>query len=141
MSDAKNRTLGSRDQCTPDQQRCWDLLNHWHGVHRFRKVVECGRGIAVTMTGELSTHDWNQLTTLVLLSHAMRVRVGISSAMRQIRITLHARECSGTTTVRHPGLDDLARQIDDTKRHCEPLIYHSPDATPWQQTDGWEGKR
>jgi hypothetical protein len=60
----------------------------------------------------LSTWDWNQLTNLVLYAHAYRVRVQLSGAAPSyLQVCLHAREATGSTTERHPGLRELVEAV------------------------------
>ena len=96
--------------CTEDQKHCWDLIDAWTGTHNVNKIVECGRGLEFCMRGDISTHDWNRMTTLVLLAHQYRVRVEVSGAApNYLRIRLHARDPKATSiTEGHPGVKYLA---------------------------------
>ena len=99
--------------CTEAQKYCWDLIDAWTGTHNVKKIVECGRGLEFCLRADISTHDWNRMTSLVLLAHQYRVRVEVSGAApNYLRIRLHARDPNKrTTTEGHPGLGDLAGRV------------------------------
>ena len=107
MSRISGKELKKREDCSERQTIAWDMLDSWAGT-RFPRIRECGNGIEVCLTGDLSTWDWDTLTNLVLYAHAYRVRVELSGAApRYLRVSLHAREATGSTTERHPGLMEL----------------------------------
>ena len=64
-----------------------------------------GRGVAFIWKRELSTWDFNQLTLLVFLCHAARIRCQLESAgPKMIRIAFWQREEAGDMAIRHPNL-------------------------------------
>ena len=92
------------------------MLAEWvGGYHRLPKVKEWGSGVCVNFYGDLSTYDWNRLTTLVLLAHRDFVRIEIaSSGPRMVRVIAHRRgpkKDGDAVHERHPSLDDLIEQI------------------------------
>lgn len=99
--------------CTVEQKHCWDLIDAWIGTHNVKKIFECGKGLEFCLRGDISTHDWNRMTLLVLLAHQYRVRVEVSGAApNYLRIRLHARDPNKRTTIEgHPGLGDLAGRV------------------------------
>jgi len=108
MSKHNGKELKKREDCNERQSIAWDMLDAWMGTNRFSRIRECGDGIEFCPVGDLSTWDWNQLTNVVLYAHAYRVRVELSPASpRRLRVCLHAREATGSTTERHPGLREL----------------------------------
>jgi hypothetical protein len=109
MSRHSGKVLRKREDCSERQAIAWDMLDAWMGTHHLKRILECGDGIEFCVLGDLSTWDWDKLTNLVLYSHAHRVRVELSGAAPcYLRMCLHAREATGSTTERHPGLVDLA---------------------------------
>ena len=112
MSKHNGKELKKREDCSERQEIAWDMLDAWKGLHRPKRIRECGNGIEFCLTEDLSTWDWNQLTNLLLYGHAHRVRVELSSAAPgRMRVCLHAREATGSTTERHPGLMELAEMV------------------------------
>jgi len=112
MTKHNSKELTKRKDCSERQAIAWNMLDAWMGTHRIRRVRECGNGIEFCLPGDLSTWDWNQLTNLVLYAHAYRVRVELSGASpRHLRVCLHAREATGSTTEGHPGLRELAEMV------------------------------
>jgi hypothetical protein len=112
MSRHNGKELKKRQDCSERQAIAWDMLDSWMGTHRLPRIRECGDGIDFYMHGDLSTWDWNQLTNLVLYAHAYRVRVELSAASPCcLRVCLHAREATGSTTERHPGLVELVEMV------------------------------
>jgi len=104
-----------------DQLYCKDMLSEWvGGEHHLPKVKEFGTGICINFSGDLSTYDWNRLTTLVLLAHRDLVRVEIaSSGPRMVRVIAHRRhprEENDSQWQRHPSLDDLMEMIGKMKK-------------------------
>jgi hypothetical protein len=84
------------------------------GVHHIPgKIKDWGfNGWYVTYYGDLSTFDFNTLTRLVLLAHKFRMRVEITSGgPRRVNIAVHKRTKEGNISTRHPGLEDLAKDI------------------------------
>jgi hypothetical protein len=112
MTKHNGKELKKREDCSERQAIAWDMLDSWMGTHHFKRIRECGDGIEFCLTGVLSTWDWNQLTNLVLYAHAYRVRVEMSGAAPLCQwMCLHAREATGSTTERHPGLMELAEMV------------------------------
>ena len=112
MSKHSSKELKKREDCNERQAIAWDMLDAWMRTHQFPRIRECGNGIEFCLVGDLSTWDWNQLTNLVLYAHAYRVRVELSPASpRYQRVCLHAREATGSTTERHPGLRELVEMV------------------------------
>jgi hypothetical protein len=109
MTKHNGKELKKREDCNERQAIAWGMLDAWMGTHRFPRIRECGDGIEFCPVGDLSSWDWDQLTNLVLYAHAYRVRVELSGAAPFcLRVCLHAREATGSTTERHPGLVELA---------------------------------
>jgi len=112
MSKHNGKELKKREDCNERQVIAWDMLDAWIGSYRPKRIRECGNGIEFCPVGDLSTWDWNQLTNLVVYAHAYRVRVELSPASpRRLRVCLHAREATGSTTERHPGLVELVEMV------------------------------
>ena len=112
MSKHSGKELKKREDCTERQAIAWDMLDAWMGTHLGWRIRACCDGIEFCPVGDLSTWDWNQLTNLVLYAHAYRVRVELSGAApRYLRVRLHARESTGSTTEGHPGLVELVEMV------------------------------
>ncbi len=112
MSRINGKELKKREDCNERQAIAWDMLDSWMGTHQFQRIRECGDGIEFCLYGDLSTWDWNQLTNVVLYAHAYRVRVELKGAAPgYLRVFLHARESTGSTTEGHPGLRELAEMV------------------------------
>ncbi len=119
MSKHNGKELKKREECSERQAIAWDMLDAWIGSYRPKRIRECGNGIEFCLVGDLSTlefgptfADWNQLTKLVLYAHAYRVRVELTGAAPgYLRVCLHAREPTGSTTEGHPGLRELAEMV------------------------------
>ena len=116
---SRDRRLADADM-TADQAYCTETLAEWAlGRHHLPRVYEFGAGVCINWYGDLSTHDFDRLTRLVLLAHRDAVRIEIaSSGPRMVRIIAHRRTPgrSGTMpqSVRHPTLDELAERISVT---------------------------
>ncbi len=92
---------------TEDQRHCYRMLCDWAGGdHHLGKVKEWGMGVATSYSQDLSTFDFNRLTTLVFMAHDRCIRVEIgSSGPRMVRIILHKRHTAeGDICRRHPTL-------------------------------------
>jgi len=111
---AGHQPITRREDCNERQAICWELIAWWCGAHNVRRIYPCGSdGLQFCIHTEISTYDCNKLTTLVLLAHAMRVRVQVSGAANNyLRVVLHAREATGGFAQRHPGLVDLAQMAE-----------------------------
>lgn len=99
---------------TTDQTYCVQMLEEWAGgAHHLPKVHEFGTGVCINYFGDLSTFDYDRLTSLVLLAHRDAVRVEIShSGPRRVRIICHRRRHGeGRMCERHPSLQDLVGRI------------------------------
>lgn len=100
---------------TLDQQYCIDALAElFCGHHHLPKVYEWGVGVECCYHGDLSTHDFDRLTRMVLIAHSYAVRFELESAgLGGIRIIAHRRKhpTPGTridNCHEHPTLTDLA---------------------------------
>jgi hypothetical protein len=99
---------------TEDQQFCKDMLSEWvGGDHHLPKVHGFEKGICINFCGDLSTHDGDRLTRLVLLAHRDAVRIEIaSSGPRRVKIIAHRRKHGTRETLKfwefHPTLTDLS---------------------------------
>lgn len=103
-----------------DQIYCKNMLSEWvGGDHHLPDVKEFGTGICINFYGDLSTYDWNRLTTLVLLAHRDFVRIEIaSSSPRMVKVIAHRRKPrveGDKQWERHPSLDDLIGMIGKMK--------------------------
>jgi hypothetical protein len=108
------RTAAERKDLDAQAQRCWDLLaTAFGGEHHVGSVYFCGRGVEMSTTRDLATHDSSILTQLVLLAHSMRCRVSIgSSGPRRVKIMVHPRRSDSKHHMEgHPGLEDLAKTV------------------------------
>lgn len=83
-----------------------------HQVHRF------GRGWMVKHDrGGLSTYDFNELTTLVLMAHEMCYRVSITNhGPRALKIMIWKRKRDGGMCERHPTIE----QAIESYNKCSP---------------------
>ncbi len=77
-----------------------------------------GDGWSVLALGDLSSFDYNLLTTLVFLAHDRCFRVSVvSHNRREVRISIWKRERDGNFSARHPTL----QQAIDGWRTSHPL--------------------
>ena len=102
---------------TTDQKFCKRMLAEWAGgEHHLPKCFPFGEGVCINWYGDLSTYDFDRLTSLVLLAHRDGIRIGIlNSGPRMVRICAHRRE-TGPRNGRgscqwHPSLEDLAKRV------------------------------
>jgi hypothetical protein len=105
---------GELKKFTEDQQHCIRMLGDWaHGFHHLPMPKECGRGVSIHWSQDLSTWDFNRLTLLVLLAHERCVRIEISrGGPLGITIMAHRRKLEAKSICEgHPGLSHLVRQI------------------------------
>ena len=114
----KNRKLADTEM-TEDQSYCTATLAEWAlGAHHLPTVHEFGAGVCINWHGDLSTHDFDRLTRLVLLAHRDAVRIEIaSSGPGMVRIIAHRRTPGRyplPQSVRHPTLDELAERVSAT---------------------------
>lgn len=79
------------------------------GWHHVGDPKRCGTGVKFSTYGGLATFDFNQLTKLVLISHAVRVRAEIGQGgPRQLNVYLHPRiDKPDSWSDHHPSLADL----------------------------------
>ena len=94
---------------TEDQNYCYEMLCDWlSGAHHVPTVKSYGMGIKVSVySGRLSTFDFDQLTTLVLLAHDRCVRVELANGgPSRTGVILHRRRArEGCTSQRHPTIE------------------------------------
>ena len=88
-----------------------DLLGYlYRGLYHVSGIVDrCkwddNHHISLTCYDDLSTFDFDNLTTLVFLAHRMAIRVEIQSCnFRYLRILFHRRSRDGSITARHPTI-------------------------------------
>ena len=111
---AGHQPIARREDCSERQAICWELIERWCGTHNVRRIYACGSdGLQFCIRKKISTYHCDTLTRLVLIAHAMRVRVELSGASNNyLRVVLHAREATGGFAQRHPGLVDLAQMAE-----------------------------
>ncbi len=80
----------------------WDKIQ-WKDV---------GRGIIVPWWGNLSTFDFRNLTDLVLLCHASRIRCSIHPhGFRHVALMFHPRDDGDDTCSRHPDISEAVNRF------------------------------
>lgn len=93
---------------TSDQKECYEMLcDLWGGKHHlYSEVKEWGDGIQYNTSQDLSTFDFNTLTTAVFMAHDRMIRLSIgSSGPGMVRMQLWKRHTrTGSTTERHPTI-------------------------------------
>ena len=102
---------------TEDQEYCRKALSFWVcGDHHLPTVSEWGAGIAINFSGDLSTFDFNKLTTLVLVAHRYCVRLEVAaSGPGRVKIIAHRRKPDACNTIqRHPDLNELIRTCENS---------------------------
>lgn len=107
--------MSTKPTLTSDQEYCRKALSFWVcGDHRLPNVSQCGYGIEINYSNDLSTFDMNKLTQLVVIAHRFCVRIEIgSSGPGRVKIMAHRRDPKATSLYkRHPDLSGL---IDDCK--------------------------
>lgn len=84
----------------------WAGIYHIDGATLFHKRTNWSDAsfITITIRGDLATHDFSDLTWLVLLGHAHGVRVGVQAAAREyLRLTFmlgdNVRYCGRVPTI------------------------------------------
>lgn len=108
-----------KSQWTLAQTACIETLTRWvGGSHHLPRVHEFGTGVCINHSGDLSTFDFDRLTTLVLYAHRDAVRIEIaSSGPRRVKIIAHKRRHKQNPEERprmheyHPTLADLETRI------------------------------
>lgn len=112
---------------TNEQQQCIAMLEEWAcGAHHLSKVYEFGNGVCVNYSGDLSTHDFDRLTRLVLLAHRDAVRIEISSSgPGMVKIIAHKRKHGARKQMKsyewHPSLGNLMS-------HAGEMAIHKKDS-------------
>jgi hypothetical protein len=93
-----------------DQKECYKMLCDLFGGshHLYSDVKEWGTGIQYNNRQDLSTFDFNTLTTAVFMAHDRMIRLSIgSSGPGMVRMQLWERHTrSGYITERHPTIED-----------------------------------
>jgi hypothetical protein len=102
---------------TPDQEYCKATLAEWAGgEHHLDEVKPWGDGVCVNWVGDLSTYDYNGLTTLVILAHRDAVRIGVKSGGPRLVKIMAWRRKGGMRdgmpmSQWHPGMDNLIDMV------------------------------
>jgi hypothetical protein len=74
-----------------------------------------GGGVSVIWGREMATWDFNQLTTLVLLAHAARIRVQIEGLSKgYLRVSFWQRQAEGEISRRHPSMAEVVKAFEDS---------------------------
>lgn len=96
-----------------------DLLGYlYQGLYHVSGIVDkCEWDnkfyISLTHYNDLSTYDFNHLTTLVFLAHRMAIRVEIQPCnFKYLRILFHRRFRDGNMTVRHPDIREALAKFE-----------------------------
>jgi hypothetical protein len=114
-----------------DQKYCIQFLATFAGgYHHLPTVHQFGTGVCVNFTGDLSTHDFNRLTMLVLLAHRYAVRVEIaSSGPGMVKIIAHRRKHGVRKNLRsfeyHPNLEELRAMSREVELFPEINTQHT----------------
>jgi hypothetical protein len=83
-----------------------------------------GRGVALTWFREMSTWDFDQLTRLVFLCHAARIRCQIEAcAPRIMKLSFWPRSHEGQIAVRHPSLGEAVSEFQKWLPSDHRIIY------------------
>lgn len=104
----------------PAEERIERVINHafggWHHVKVKERTPKYAR---VNVCQDLSTHDWDLLTRLVVAAHTYGVRVEIAPCnMHFVSVWLHPRFTrEGSLTDQHPDAHSLAERA--TSHHSE----------------------
>lgn len=118
----------------PATERYTRVINHaFGGRHHVRIKEENDLRIRIVYSSyDLSTHDFDRLTALVVAAHTYGVRAEIRPCnMQHIEIYLHARATrDGSQWQRHPTSQDLA---DRATKHWQSVV-ESLEATPKEST-------
>lgn len=104
---------------TPDQDYCIKALSMWvGGDHHLPKVYECGCGVAINFSGDLSTFDMNRLTQLVLIAHRYCIRIEIAAGgPGRVKVIAHRRDPESTSLYkRHPNIGELITMCGNAAR-------------------------
>jgi hypothetical protein len=71
-------------------------------------------GISVVWQREMASFDFGQLTMLVFLCHAARIRIQIEGcAPRNMRLVFFQRQSKGDMAIRHPDLQEAVAAFED----------------------------
>lgn len=106
----------SCDWITNDERASDELLDKsahilaetFGGLHNVPgRLKHFGYWIELCVLGELSTFDFDRLTSLVMGAHAHCCRVSVRAASPQyLRLMFHNRQREGSMSERHPTLDE-----------------------------------
>lgn len=111
-----------------------EFFAHWlHGKHHIPRggVKEWGDGWCINHYGDLSTFDFNKLTTLVFLAHDFCYRVELQQgAPRTIKICIFKRDArEGRLYSKHPTIETALAEW--RKRYpVEGCRLHGNEETP-----------
>lgn len=108
-------------ELTVFQKRVADIIGFvWRGIYhlpakRLRAAFEippAWDGVELLVFDELSTWDFNKLTELVVLCHDQCIRLSVGPANpRYLRLLFHPREREGSTSQRHPTIEQAIEAI------------------------------
>ena len=108
----------------PFEVRAEAALAHvYQGIHHVPGKIKKLRGYwEVVIWGSISTHDFDQLTRMVIAAHEHCVRIELQPCNCQhIRLLIHPRQQTGGICERHPSLTDLAERA---RRRATPTAHH-----------------
>ena len=92
--------------------------------------------VSVLWKRELSTFDFDSLTTLVLLCHEARMRLCVESAgPRMMRLTFWQREATGSWAKRHPNIDEAVAAFRKRMPADHRVFYRSVEAQSVDQPE------
>lgn len=103
-----------KEWMTDDQWKSAQLLSEaFGGFHNMKPFKECGNGVSVILRQrDLSTYDFNHLTSLVIMAHKHCIRVSICLAGMYLEARAYARKPDGKNLYeRHPSLEQLKESI------------------------------
>jgi hypothetical protein len=99
-----------------------------------------GNGVSLTWNQELATWDFDQLSRLVFLCHAARIRCSLSAvAPRKIRMCFWQRKATGDMAVRHPNLDEAVTAFKQYLPADHRILYREPEVLKIRE-EGAEGE-
>jgi hypothetical protein len=103
---------------TDDQQFIIDALAEWRcGHHHLGKLSAFADGVRMVYYGDLSSYDFDRLTSLVVIAHKYAIRIEIAPCNpRHLAIIAHRRKHTPagqrrSITSEHPGIADLIRWL------------------------------
>lgn len=97
----------------PVEERIERVINHaFGGSHRVKVKERTPKYARLIVCQDLSTHDWDILTRLVVAAHTYGVRVEIAACnMHWVSVWLHPRFTrEGSLTELHPDAHALAER-------------------------------